>query len=452
MGISGVVDTLPAPGDVLSREASNRGRRLTFVVVFATILIDFVGFSVLIPVLPLFADRLGASSLQVGWIVALYALAQLVFLPVWGWVSDRVGRRPVLLISLLGTAVSFAVLAAAQSIAVVYAARVLAGLFAASVGTAQAVVTDLTPPTERTRGMGLIGAAFGVSMVVGPALGGALAALHEQAPFYAIVIVAGASFLLAWRALPESRPAGLPRPPWRDLARSFVPTPLRLFARVHDRRIALFLVLFFVFFAAFAVVEAMGTLYLGKRFGADELDAALVFAWIGLFIAGTQAGPLGRLVDWFGEVRLLVIGFALMAVGIAAVAGVPVVRLVLRGRARDRGGQRARLPFLHQSLHPRVPRRGSRGAARPEQLHGHGRPHRRRGGRRRTHVGALPGGALPRIERAAHARARALPGAPPAAAARNRAGALGSARSRRTRPRVPARSAAAALLSALACG
>jgi len=307
----------------LSREASNRGRRLTFVVVFATILIDFVGFSVLIPVLPLFADRLGASSLQVGWIVALYALAQLVFLPVWGWVSDRVGRRPVLLISLLGTAVSFAVLAAAQSIAVVYAARVLAGLFAASVGTAQAVVTDLTPPTERTRGMGLIGAAFGVSMVVGPALGGTLAALHEQAPFYAIVIVAGASFLLAWRALPESRPAGLPRPPWRDLARSFVPTPLRLFARVHDRRIALFLVLFFVFFAAFAVVEAMGTLYLGKRFGADELDAALVFAWIGLFIAGTQAGPLGRLVDWFGEVRLLVIGFALMAVGIAAVAWVP---------------------------------------------------------------------------------------------------------------------------------
>jgi len=308
---------------VLTPEPRDRRRRLTFVVVFATILIDFIGFSVLIPVLPLFADRLGASSLQVGWIVSLYALAQLLFLPVWGWVSDRVGRRPVLLVSLLGTAVSFAVLAAAQSIAVVYAARALAGLFAASIGTAQAVVTDLTPPTERTRGMGLIGAAFGVSMVLGPALGGALAALHEQAPFYAIVIVAGANFMLAWSALPESRPAGLPRPPWRELARSFVPTPLRLLTRVHDRRIALFLVLFFVFFAAFAVVEAMGTLYLGKRFGADELDAALVFAWIGLFIAGTQAGPLGRLVDWFGEVRLLVIGFALMAVGIAAVAWVP---------------------------------------------------------------------------------------------------------------------------------
>jgi MFS family permease len=307
----------------LSGQASERRRRLTLSVVFATILIDFVGFSVLIPVLPLFADRLGASSLQVGWIVALYGLAQLLFLPVWGWVSDRVGRRPVILISLLGTAVSFAVLATAQSIPLVYMARALTGLFAGSIGAAQAVVTDLTPPTQRTSGMGLIGAAFGASLVVGPAAGGALAAFHEQAPFYAIVVVAGANFLLAWLALPESRPRDLPRPPWKDLARAFVPTPLRLLARVHDRRIALFLVLFFIFFAAFAVVEAMGTLYLGKRFGADELDSALVFAWIGLFLTGTQAGPLGRLVDWFGEVRLLVIGFALTAIGIAAVAWVP---------------------------------------------------------------------------------------------------------------------------------
>lgn len=307
----------------MSGEGSERRRRLTLTVVFATILIDFIGFSVLIPVLPLFADRLGATSLQIGWIVALYGLAQLLFLPVWGWISDRFGRRPVILVSLLGTAVSFAVLATAETIPLVYVARALTGFFAASIGSAQAVVTDLTPPTERTTGMGLLGAAFGVSLVVGPAVGGALAALHEKAPFYAIVIVAGANFLLAWLALPESRPPDLPRPPWKDLARALVPTPLRLVARVHDRRIAIFLVLFFIFFAAFAVVEAMGTLYLGKRFGADELDSALVFAWIGLFLAGTQAGPLGRLVDWFGEVRLLVVGFALMSASIAAVAWVP---------------------------------------------------------------------------------------------------------------------------------
>jgi multidrug resistance protein len=307
----------------VSGTAGERNRRLTLAVVFATILIDFVGFSVLIPVLPLFAARLGASYVQVGWIVSLYGLAQLLFLPVWGWVSDRVGRRPVLLISLLGTAASFVLLAVAESIAVVYVARVFAGFFAASIGTAQAVITDLTPPAGRARGMGLIHAAFGASMVVGPAAGGVLAALHEQAPFYAIALLAGANWLLAWATLPESRPPDLARPAWRELARSFVPTPLSLLARVHDRRIALFLVLFFVFFAAFAVVEAMGTLYLARRFGADELDAALVFAWIGLFLAGTPVSVLGRLVDWFGEVPILVAGFALMAVGIAGVAWVP---------------------------------------------------------------------------------------------------------------------------------
>jgi multidrug resistance protein len=298
-------------------------RRLTLAVVFVTILIDFIGFSVLIPVLPLFALRLGASALQIGWIVALYGLAQLVFLPVWGWISDRIGRRPVILVCLLGTAISFAVLAAAESIPVVYLARALTGLFAASLGAAQAVVTDLTPPSERAHGMGMIGVAFGVSLVVGPAIGGALAALHEQAPFYAIVVVASVNLVLAWRALPESRPASLPRPPWRDLAKTLVPTPLRLLTRVHDRRIAIFLVLFFLFFAAFAVVEAMGTLYLGRRFGATELDAALFFAWVGLVLAATQGVLLGRLVVWFGEVRLLVAGFAMMAAGVAALAWVP---------------------------------------------------------------------------------------------------------------------------------
>ncbi|GAG25318.1 unnamed protein product, partial [marine sediment metagenome] len=113
--------------------------RTVLLVVFATILIDFIGFSVLIPVLPLFAERLGASPFQIALILTVYALAQLFFLPAWGWVSDRVGRRPVILVSLLGTVGSFVVLAFADSIGMIYAARVLAGFFAASIGTAQAV-------------------------------------------------------------------------------------------------------------------------------------------------------------------------------------------------------------------------------------------------------------------------------------------------------------------------
>lgn len=298
-------------------------RRTVLGVVFATILIDFVGFSVLIPVLPLFADRLGADPVQVGLILAIYALAQLLFLPFWGWVSDRIGRRPVLLVSLFGTAASFVMLAVAVDIPTVYLARALAGFFAASVGTAQAVVTDLTPPAERASGMGMIGAALGIGMILGPVLGGVLAAFHEKAPFYAIAILAAANGLIAWFTLDESRPDDLPRPPWRDLARSLIPTPLRLIAAVHDRRVGIYLGLFFVLFTAFAVLEAMFTLYLGTRFAADELDAALVFAWLGLFLVLTQGVLLKRLVEVTSEFTLVTVGLVVMAVGLVGVALAP---------------------------------------------------------------------------------------------------------------------------------
>ncbi|MCP5058299.1 MAG: MFS transporter [bacterium] len=298
-------------------------RRTLLGVVFTTILIDFVGFSVLIPVLPLFASRLGANPVQVGLILAIYALAQLLFLPFWGWVSDRLGRRPVLLVSLFGTAASFVLLAMARDIETVYLARALAGFFAASVGTAQAVVTDLTPPSERASGMGLIGAAFGAGMIMGPMLGGGLAIIHEQAPFYAVALLAGANGVLAVFALDESRPAELARPPLRDLGRSLIPAPLRLMVDVRDRRVGLYLLLFFAFFSAFSVLEAMITLYLGKRFGADELDAALIFGWIGIFLVLTQAVLLRRLMLFATEFSLVVAGLALMAAGLLGVPMAP---------------------------------------------------------------------------------------------------------------------------------
>lgn len=292
-------------------------------VVFATILIDFIGFSVLIPVLPLFAERLGASPIQVGLILSLYALAQLLFLPMWGWVSDRIGRRPVLLFSLAGTTGSFILLSVAPTLEWVYAARVAAGFFAASIGTAQAVVTDVTDASERASGMGVIGAAFGAGMIVGPILGGTLATVSPHAPFIGVAGLAGASFILAWFALPETRPADADPPRWNELGRALVPAPLLVFFQVHDRRIATYLGLFFIFFTSIAVLEAMATLFMARRFGKDEVDAAFFFAWIGLFLVLTQGVFLRRLVDMAGEARLLMIGIALMSIGIAAISVVP---------------------------------------------------------------------------------------------------------------------------------
>jgi multidrug resistance protein len=292
-------------------------------VVFTTVLIDFIGFSVLFPVLPLYADRLGATPFQVGLILTLYALTQLLFLPVWGWISDRVGRRPVLLVSLLGTAVSFLLLAVVDTVNGIYVARALSGIFAASIGTAQAVVTDVTAPEERARGMGILGAAFGAGMVVGPMLGGLLASVDEVLPFQAIAVLALANFGVAWWRLPESRPPVLARRPWSELAASFVPTPVRLLLAVHERRIGLYLYLFFHVFTAFAVLESMITLYLGRRFGADPLDAALVFAWIGVVLAITQGFLLRGLVTRFGELSLVLVGLIAMAVGIGGVPAAP---------------------------------------------------------------------------------------------------------------------------------
>ncbi|UCE86271.1 MAG: MFS transporter [Deltaproteobacteria bacterium] len=302
---------------------AGRGTRTILWIVFTTILIDFIGFGVLIPVLPLFADRLGATPVQVGLILTVYALAQLLFLPVWGWFSDRIGRRPIILVSLFGTAVSFAVLAASESLGMIYLSRALAGFFAASIGTAQAVVTDVTEPRDRARGMGLIGASFGLGMVIGPTLGGLLAPYGERLPFYAITVLASVNLVAAWFRLPESRPPELRRPDYGSLRKSFIPTPIRLMSAVHERRIALFLYLFFHMFTAFAALEAMFTLYLGERYGLGARQAGLIFGWIAIFIALTQGFLVGRLALRFSEVHLVVAGLIATGCGLAAIGMVP---------------------------------------------------------------------------------------------------------------------------------
>ncbi len=301
----------------------NARSRAVLLIVFTTILIDFIGFTVLIPVLPLYAETLGASGFQVALILTVYALAQLVFLPVWGWVSDRIGRRPVILVSLFGTVASFLVLAFADSLGVIYLSRALAGFFAASIGTAQAVVTDVTPPSERAGGMGIIGAAFGAGMVVGPALGGFAASYDVKAPFYAVAVLAALNFAMAWWMLPESRPPGMRKPGMAELRQAFIPTPFRLMLAVHDRRIALFLYLFFHLFSAFAVLEALFTLYAAQQFDRTALDVGFLFMWIGVVLFITQGILLRRLVGHVGETRLISVGLITMGVGLAMVAWAP---------------------------------------------------------------------------------------------------------------------------------
>ena len=172
-----------------------------------TVFIDITGFGLVLPLLPFWAQRLGADAFVIGLITTAYALAQFLFTPLLGALSDRYGRRPVILVSLLVEAAAFAMTALAGTLPMLLVARFVGGMGASNIGSAQAVVADVTPPEQRARGMGVIGAAIGLGFVVGPALGGLLATLGAATPFWVAMGVALLNALLVWRFLPETRVA-----------------------------------------------------------------------------------------------------------------------------------------------------------------------------------------------------------------------------------------------------
>jgi MFS family permease len=296
-------------------------RRLAIGVIFTTILIDFVGFSILIPVLPSFEQRLGIDAFHIGLITALYALGLVLFLPLWGWISDRVGRRPVLLVSLLGTAFSFVLLALADSLQTVLVARFLGGFFGASIGTAQAYMTDLTDEDSRAQGMGVIGAASGVGIVLGTALGGVLGSIDAALPFYATAAVAAANFVLAAFALPESKAAVPAEAGLTGLLRVLIPAPLLVAASVHGRKQRLYLFLFLHIFFAFSAIESMFPLYAAARFGWGEMQTGLFMAAVCVVLGGSQGRLVGRLSRAFGETAMTIGGLAILGAGLAGLAG-----------------------------------------------------------------------------------------------------------------------------------
>lgn len=322
-----------------------RPGRLALSVLFATILLDFVGFSILIPVLPIHLEDLGADAVDVGVVLALYVIALVLFLPFWGWISDRVGRRPVLLICLLGTSASFAMMALDTSLWVFYVARALGGFFGASVGTAQAYVTDITADEDRTRGLGLVSAAGAAGLVVGPGLGGLLAGWGPLVPFYAPAGLAFAAFLGAAFFLPESRSDRTP-PPIRvtGLVRALVPTPVLIFFKVHDNRTRAYLYLFFHVFAAFAVLEGMFPLFAQRRFGWMQWETGLYLSFVAVVTVLTQ----GVLIGWFarlaGDGPLVVAGLAAAALGMMGISQAHTVPMLYAAGFCVAGGMGIVLP------------------------------------------------------------------------------------------------------------
>jgi multidrug resistance protein len=288
-------------------------KRARLGIIFFTIFINMVGFGVVIPVLPFYASHFGATPLEIGWLFGIFSLAQFLFAPLLGQLSDRFGRRPVLIVSTLGTAAGFLVMGFGQSLAMLFAGRIIDGISGGSLGTAQAYVADITGPEERSRAMGLIGAAFGLGFIFGPAIGGWTSALFGySAPMLLAgglaLVNAGLIFFLLPESLPPENRRGIKKEAlFPGLLRHTQTTPYLATLSTY-----------FALIVGFSMMTAVFALFVAKKHGFDEKDTGYLFAMLGLIGAFIQGGLIGRIVKRFGEARTATVGAALMMAGLFA--------------------------------------------------------------------------------------------------------------------------------------
>lgn len=282
-----------------------------FWTIWTTVALDLVGFGIVVPILAVYAERFGASGLTVGLLFAAFSAAQFVCAPLLGRLSDRVGRKPVIVISLLGTAVGSFVCGAAGSLWLLFVGRILDGASGASLSVAQAAVGDMATPAERPRLMGLLGAAFGVGFVIGPAIGGLATLGGPHVPFYVAGTIALINAVAAMVRLPETRA--------QVEADSNVPTRhgVRRAITPELRRLA---IVGFVVTVAFTAFESTFGLLGRHRFGFGERGSAFVFLGIGILLVMIQGGLYGRFAARVGINALYVGGVALLVVGLSAMA------------------------------------------------------------------------------------------------------------------------------------
>ena len=286
-------------------------KKSPLVVLFVTVFIDLMGFGIVLPLLPFYAQHFGANALLVGLLSTSFSLMQLLFAPVWGRLSDQIGRRPVILVGLLGSFVSYLTFALARSLWILFLSRMLAGIAGANISTAQAYIADSTPSEQRARGMGLIGAAYGLGFTMGPAIGGLLSQFGYATPAFFAAAMAVANFAAAWWLLPESRnPASLSDSPERGLNWQ------RLRSGLRHPELGAFLILLFISTFAFANLEATFALMTARKFGFNARANGYLFAYIGILITLVQGGLTGRLAKRFGERRLISAGLFCMIFGL----------------------------------------------------------------------------------------------------------------------------------------
>jgi len=275
-------------------------------VIFLTIFVNLVGFGIIVPLLPFYAETFGASPLVIGMLFASFSLSQLVAAPLLGDLSDRWGRRPVLIMSLIGTAISFAMLAVADSLLMLFSARIVDGLSGGNITTARAYIADITSEEERPRAYGVLGAAFGLGFIIGPALGGAFSVISYSAPIWAATAISLVAIGFAWVWLPETahRAHAGGVLPWRALGEVGRRPGLRALLAID-----------FVYWTAFAVYQTTFALFGARRFGFDVTHTGYLLSAFGALGVVVQGGLVGPVAKSLGNRQTLVAGLLFAAVG-----------------------------------------------------------------------------------------------------------------------------------------
>ena len=309
-------------------------QRSPLFVLFLTVFIDLVGFGIIIPILPLYAENFHATPMAIGWLTGIYSGMQIIFTPILGKLSDRFGRRPVLLVSIAGTAVGFALMGMADSLTLLFVARILAGITGGNISIPQAYIADVTAPEKRSRAMGMIGAAFGLGFTFGPLIGGMMSRISYSAPFFFAAGLAVANAVLVYLILPESLPREHRAKPHEEASIAEV------FRHGRGGMFALVVATYFFLIAGFAIMTTLFALFTEKRFGYDAHANGYLFGFIGIIAVIVQGGLIGRLIKIFGEVTLTRTGMILTTLSLALLPlsnNLTILLLICAGLAAGSG-------------------------------------------------------------------------------------------------------------------
>ncbi len=293
------------------------------ITIFLTVFIYLLGFGMIIPIIPLISTQYGATPLQTGLLLSVYSAMQFLFSPVWGRLSDRYGRRPILLVCLIGEIFAYLFFALARNLEMIFIARALSGFFGASISTASAYISDITPANQRSKGMALIGAAFGLGFLFGPAIGGGLTwwaqklsddpFFHTSFSSYWVSFLCLVTFVFAFFNLKETLN--------KDLLNKNSLGRIKAITKYFSAPvIGPLIFVFFLSSFAMSTMEVTLVLYMKDKFGWGLLEVSYGFAYVGLMIVLTQGFLVRRLIPKFGERNVLRLGLIFMAMGFCGIA------------------------------------------------------------------------------------------------------------------------------------